>query len=343
MTSAYTLELSAILMRVLIVGSVPSGRMKLAASIVRLRSTSSAIDVVPGSVLLTALWIALAPVASADEPDDGTDDGPPTVSSQATDALQDAATLRPRVVRWRQQVQPGYPPEERTHGWPAQHCRCVFTLGADGVPRRVEVTECAAPFQAAATRALLEWRTYPLDVAQEGDVVVALVNVDFAVPGNAAAPTNPTPSAPAAVTPPPRTPAPAAPKPTADAAPAGESEDARLARLRVEADTLARDIAADKAAFEAQVIESDWYGGERTAVVRWLLDQAASAPASADSTPMFSLPTDRAELARRLGTSVGVLQRVLHLTDTLGATTVHGDVVVVRDWAALTRLLGPGR
>jgi hypothetical protein len=133
-----------------------------------------------------------------------------------------------------------------------------------------------------------------------------------------------------------------APAPNPKPAPA-EDEAARLARLRVEADALARDIAADKAAFEAQVIESDWYGGERVAVVTWLLAQAAASSSFDDGGAVILLPSDRTELARRLGTSVGVLQRVLHLIDTLGGATVHGDVVVIRDAQALARLMEPAR
>jgi hypothetical protein len=291
-------------------------------------------------IVAVALWGALLTAGWADEPDTDAE----TVTSRATDALQDAATLRPRVVRWRQQIQPGYPTEERTKGWPDQHCRGVFTLGADGVPLRVEVTECAAPFQAAATRALMDWRTYPLDVDAEGDVVMALVQVDFAVPGTPVAPH------PAPVVPPTRTSTPppvvASPPPSTRPSPTTPPppiDERRLAQLRVEADALARDIAADKASFEAQVIESDWYGGERVAVVQWLLVQAASTETRDAAGAMFMLPDDRAELARKIGTSVGVLQRVLHLVDTLGGATVHGDVITVRDPQALGRLLGPAR
>ncbi len=299
-------------------------------------------------IVAVALWGALLTAGFADEPEPDAE----TVTSRATDALQEAATLRPRVVRWRQQVQPGYPTEERMKGWPAQRCRCVFTLGADGVPLRVEVTECAAPFQAAATRALMDWRTYPLDVDAEGDVVMALVQVEFAVPGASSAPrpapiaAPPTTSTPAPVVTPTRTSTPApvvtSPRPTTSTPPT-ESEEVRVAQLRAEADALARDIATDKAAFEAQVVESDWYGGERVAVVQWLLVQAASTDSRDAGGAMFMLPADRAELARRIGTSVGVLQRVLHLVDTLGGATVHGDVVTVRDPASLARLLGPPR
>lgn len=281
-------------------------------------------------MIAAILWGALLSVSLADEPTP--DAEPETVTSRATDALQDAATLRPRVVRWRQQLQPRYPEAERAHAWPAQHCRCVFTLGADGVPKRVEVTECAAPFQAAATQALMDWRTFPLEVDAEGDVVMALVQVDFAVPG---APVSDAPSTSSPAVP--RAAAASARTPPASA----ESEDARLARVRAEADSLARAIASDKAAFEAQVIESDWYGRERVAVLSWILAQDTASRAPNQASLPILLPADRAEVASRLGTSVGVLQRVLRLADTLGGITLHGDVVVVRDAATLERLSVP--